>query len=136
MARIVIAEDDADVSGLLQTLLATLEHDVAFFSDGAAALAECRRRRPDLALLDVVMPELTGLEVLRQIRSDPALHDLPVVLLSARVHDRDIALGRQAGATAYVTKPFRVRRLSELVQRILAGDPVERSEEVLHARVR
>jgi CheY-like chemotaxis protein len=133
VARIVIAEDDADVTGLLQTLLATLEHDVVFFSDGVSALAECRRQRPDLALLDVVMPGMTGLEVLRDIRADLALHDLPVVLLSARVLDQDIALGRQAGATAYVTKPFRVRRLSDLVQRILAGDPVERSEEVLRA---
>lgn len=122
MARIVVAEDDADISGLIATLLATLEHDVVFFGDGASALQECRRRRPDLAILDIIMPRMTGLEVLQAIREDEDLADLPVLLLTALAREVEVARGIKSGATAYMAKPFRIRELVREVQGLLHED--------------
>ncbi|MBU1801619.1 MAG: response regulator, partial [Actinobacteria bacterium] len=100
MARIVVADDDVDIRELVEFKLSTMGHDIVAVGDGGAALEACRAEKPDLAVLDVMMPGVSGLDAIRMIRSDPGLLDLPVILLTARGQQRDMEAGMQAGADA------------------------------------
>ena len=120
MARILVADDDVDIRELVEFKLSTMGHDIVAVSDGAAAIDACRQERPDLAILDVMMPGVSGLEAVRAIRSDPALADLPVILLTARAQESDVETGFDSGADDYVTKPFSPRELGSRVQALLA----------------
>jgi PAS domain S-box-containing protein len=113
-ARVLIAEDNADMRDYVRRLLATHWH-VDAVADGAAALKSIKERKPDLLLTDVMMPELDGFTLLRQLRADPQLRDLPVILLSARAGEDAQVEGLDAGADDYLTKPFSAR---ELVARV------------------
>ena len=119
MARILVADDDIDIRELVEFKLSTLGHDVVAVADGASALEEVRRQRPDLAVLDVMMPGMSGLEVVKVIRGDPQLADLPVVILTARAQDSDVESGFDSGADDYITKPFSPRELAARVQTLL-----------------
>jgi PAS domain S-box-containing protein len=107
---VLIADDNADMRDYLRRLLAE-RYEVEAVADGAAALASARRRRPDLILSDVMMPRLDGFGVLRALRADPALSDVPVVLLSARAGEEANIEGIEAGADDYLVKPFSAREL-------------------------
>ena len=120
MARIVVADDDVDIRELVEFKLSTLGHDVVAVSDGAAAVDACQAQRPDLAVLDVMMPGVSGLDAIRAIRADPALADLPVILLTARAHENDVETGLDAGADDYITKPFSPRELASRVHALLS----------------
>lgn len=120
MARIVVADDDVDIRDLVEFKLSMFGHEVIAVSDGAAAVAECQARRPDLAVLDVMMPGFSGLEAIRAIRADPALADLPVILLTARAQESDVETGFDLGADDYITKPFSPRELAARVEALLA----------------
>jgi two-component system, OmpR family, response regulator MtrA len=120
MARILVADDDVDIRELVEFKLATLGHDIVAVSDGAAAIESCRQHRPDLAVLDVMMPGMSGLDAVRAIRADPALSDLPVILLTARAQESDLETGFGSGADDYVTKPFSPRELATRVQALLS----------------
>jgi len=120
VARIVVADDDVDIRELVEFKLSTLGHDVVAVSDGAAAVDACQARRPDLAVLDVMMPGLNGYEVTRQLRADPATAAIPVILLTARVQEADVSRGFEAGADDYLRKPFSPQELRSRVQAILA----------------
>jgi two-component system response regulator MtrA len=89
--------------------------------DGAAALARVGERLPAAAVLDIAMPELDGLEVLRRIRADPATAELPVVLLSARAQEADVARGYEEGASRYIRKPFSPRELRDALESLLGS---------------
>ncbi|MDP9418257.1 MAG: response regulator [Actinomycetota bacterium] len=117
--RIVVAEDDRDIRDLVVRKLASAGHTVIGVGDGAAALAAVRREAPDLAVLDVTMPGMTGIEVCQQIRGSDATERLPVILLTARVQDSDVESGFSAGADDYVGKPFSPRELAERVAAVL-----------------
>lgn len=119
MARILVADDDVDIRELVEFKLATLGHDIVAVADGAAAVDACRAQRPDLAVLDVMMPGVSGLEAIRVIRADPALADLPVILLTARAQDSDVETGFDSGADDYITKPFSPRELAARVEALL-----------------
>jgi DNA-binding response OmpR family regulator len=116
---VLVADDDEDILALVTTVLERLGHEVMAARDGARALALAEDRRPDLAVLDVSMPELSGLEVLRHLRAEASTSDVPVVLLSARAQEADVALGFETGADAYVRKPFSPRELSDRVAELL-----------------
>ncbi len=88
--------------------------------DGAAALDACRQQRPDLALLDIMMPGMSGLDALRAIRADEGLTGLPVILLTARAQESDVESGFDSGADDYITKPFSPRELASRVQALIA----------------
>ena len=120
MARVLLAEDDADISYLVVFKLRQAGHDVTTFRDGLSALASARGNRPDLALLDVMMPAMTGLDVCRALRKHPATADLPIIMLTARAQESDIKAGFAAGADDYVVKPFNLRDLMSRIEAILA----------------
>ena len=120
MARIVVADDDVDIRELVEFKLSTLGHDVVAVSDGQAAIDACQAQRPDLAVLDVMMPGVSGLDAVRAIRADPALAGLPVILLTARAQESDVETGFDSGADDYVTKPFSPRELAARVQALLS----------------
>jgi DNA-binding response OmpR family regulator len=120
VARILVADDDVDIRELVEFKLSTLGHDVVAVADGAAAVDACRAQRPDLAVLDVMMPGVSGLEAIRVIRADPALADLPVILLTARAQESDVETGFDSGADDYITKPFSPRELASRVEALLA----------------
>jgi CheY-like chemotaxis protein len=116
---VLCADDDEDILALLALQLDGCGFEVATATDGEQALKAVRARRPALAVLDVMMPRRTGLDVLAELRSDPALREVKVVLLSARVRDGDVEDGLAAGADAYLGKPFRVQELVATVERLL-----------------
>jgi CheY-like chemotaxis protein len=118
---VLVADDEQDILALVTTILERAGYEVLAVRDGAEALAAVRDRRPDLAVLDISMPELDGLEVLRRLRADTATSELPVVLLSAQAQEADVARGFATGASAYVKKPFSPRDLTERVDELLGG---------------
>ena len=103
---IVVAEDDAATRALLRVVLERAGYVVRQFDDGAEALAEILRQPPDVALLDIGMPGLDGLEVTRRLRAEPMTALLPVILLTARGRLEDKVAGLDAGASDFITKPF------------------------------
>ncbi len=119
VARILVADDDAIVRHLLVNGLRALGYEAHAVADGEQALAEAVRRRPDLAVLDVSMPGLDGLELTRRMREHADLRDLPVVLLTARTEPEDVAEGLGAGADDYLGKPFRVVELQARIEAAL-----------------
>ena len=116
--RILLADDNADMREYIRRLLADQGYAVETAADGAAALAAARRTRPDLVLSDVMMPGLDGFGLLAALRRDPALGQLPIILLSARAGEEARVEGLDAGADDYVSKPFSAR---ELLARVRAN---------------
>ena len=116
---VVVADDAGDILALVQTALTRAGYEVVTAGDGEAALRLIRERRPALALLDVSMPKLDGLGVLVQVREDPLLAGLPVILLSALAQESDVERGYSLGASKYVRKPFSPRELVSIVGEIL-----------------
>jgi two-component system, OmpR family, response regulator MtrA len=117
---VLIADDDADILSLVRAVLERAGNEVVSVGDGVQALASVTERKPDLAVLDISMPEVDGLEVLRRLRADSATSALPVVLLSARAQEADVKLGFELGASAYVKKPFSPRELADRVAELLS----------------
>jgi DNA-binding response OmpR family regulator len=110
---VVVADDDADIRSLVGILVGKAKLEVvASVSDGAAALAAIRRYSPDLAILDVSMPEMSGLDVCRGVRADAALDGVRILLLSASVDEASQEVGIDAGADYFLAKPFSARELT------------------------
>jgi len=110
---VVIADDDPDIRDLVRIAVGKSGLDlVASVSDGVAALEAIRTHDPDLAILDISMPEMTGVEVCRAVRADPALTDVRILLLTASVDDTARKLGTDAGADHFMAKPFSPRDLA------------------------
>jgi DNA-binding response OmpR family regulator len=120
---VLCADDDEDILSLVSLRLRRAGFDVATAPDGEAAVEIARARRPALAVLDVMMPRRTGYEVLAELRGDEALRDIKVILLSARVQESDVARGMDAGADAYLAKPFKAQDLVTMVQELLGHEP-------------
>lgn len=114
---VVVADDDGDIKDLVAFKLENAGYSVVAVSDGDDALRRVREHRPELAVLDVMMPGLSGLDVLREIRNDEDLAATKVILLTARARDVDVDAGFSTGADDYLTKPFSPR---ELVHRVSA----------------
>ena len=117
-ARVLVADDDEDIRAYLEVTLQLAGFHVLLAADGAEAVQAARTGRPDVVLLDVMMPTLDGLDALRQLREDPRTGHLPVMLLTARVQTDDAISGLDAGADDYLTKPFDP---DELVARVRAA---------------
>jgi DNA-binding response OmpR family regulator len=115
MKKIVLIEDDADLYALLKYNLEKEGLAVAGLQTGKGALELCRQTRPDLVLLDIMLPDSDGLDICKGIRRDPDLASVPVIFLTARASETDRIVGLELGANDYVVKPFFVR---ELIARI------------------
>lgn len=118
--RILVVEDDAMVRELIEFKLSSAGHEVLMAADGEAGLEAVRTARPDLVILDWMMPKLTGLEVCAAIRADEEISDMPVLLLTARAQERDVESGYSAGADDYLLKPFSPRELLSRVEALAA----------------
>jgi DNA-binding response OmpR family regulator len=116
---ILVADDDPDIRSLVALRLERSGYDVVAAGDGEQALATALERVPDVALLDVMMPKLDGYEVTQRLRELEATRHLPIILLTARVQETDIARGVEAGADDYVKKPFSTNELRDRVQAVL-----------------
>ena len=116
---VLIADDDVDILTLVRVRLERSGYTVISARNGVEALQLARDRHPDLAILDVAMPEMTGLEVTKRMREEEL--DVPVILLTARARDADVAAGADAGADVYVTKPFSPQELESRVRAISHG---------------
>lgn len=120
--RIVVADDDQDILDLVVFKLTQAGYDAVPVGDGVAALEAIEADMPRLAILDVMMPGLSGMDVLRKVRANEATKDLDVILLTARARDSDIDAGFATGASDYVIKPFSPRELMHRVNAVLARE--------------
>jgi CheY-like chemotaxis protein len=119
MARILIAEDEPDIRELVAFTLRFAGHEVVATSNGEEALHKASEYIPDIILMDVRMPRMTGYDACRAMKADPLLKNIPVVFLSAKGQDSEIQTGLEAGAEEYLLKPFAPDQLTERVKVIL-----------------
>jgi DNA-binding response OmpR family regulator len=119
MAKIVIAEDEPDIRDLIAFTLRFAGYEVVAGANGAEAVQLALREIPDLVMLDVRMPKMTGYEACKQIKSEPTLKHIPVVFLSAKGQESEIQIGMEAGAEEYLLKPFAPDQLTERIRSIL-----------------
>lgn len=119
VTRVLIAEDEPNIVESLSFVLGREGFEVSAVLDGEAALERLRAERPDVMILDVMLPRLNGFEVLKRVKADPSLCAIPVVVLTAKgqAHDRRMAEG--LGVDGFMTKPFSNREIVELVRRLV-----------------
>ena len=119
MKHVLIADDEPNIVISLEFLMKREGYRVSVARDGNAALDTIRRDRPDLVLLDVMMPGKSGFEVCQAVRGDDSLAAVKILMLSAKGRDTDLAKGSALGADAYMTKPFSTRELADKVRDML-----------------
>ena len=128
-SKILVIEDEKDIVKLLRYNLEKEGHEVTAVSDGAAGAAHFHKEKPDLVILDLMLPKMSGLEVCRVIRQEGAT---PIIMLTAKREETDRIVGLEMGADDYVTKPFSVRELMARVRAVLRrlepGDPAKKGE--------
>ena len=123
-SKILVVDDEVDLVQMLRTILEKSEYKVATALDGMNAVVLAQSYRPDLILLDIMMHEIDGWEVLKLLRMDPRTQRIPVVILSARSHPRDRIRALQEGAQDYLSKPFSIQDLLDTI-----GGLVEKPDE-------
>ena len=121
--KVLIADDEPNIVISLEFLMKREGHQVLVARDGEQALAMIRAERPDLVLLDVMMPRLSGFEVCQAVRADPQLAGTKILMLTAKGRDTDVAQGRGVGADDYMTKPFSTKELAARVRTMLGAAP-------------
>lgn len=119
MAKILIAEDEPDIRDLIAFTLRFAGHEVIAVANGLEAVASTAQEMPDLVLLDVRMPQMTGYEACRKIKTDLATKDTPVIFLSAKGQESEIREGFDAGAYEYLLKPFGPDELTKRIRELL-----------------
>ena len=117
--RILVVDDEIYIVHILEFTLTMEGYEVLTAADGEEALRRLEQDRPDLVVLDVMMPKVDGYEVLRRIRADEDFRQMPVILLSAKGRPMDRETGLEIGADDYIVKPFSPRRLLEKIQNLL-----------------
>jgi DNA-binding response OmpR family regulator len=123
MAKILLAEDEQHIAEMIIFKLTNGGHQVIRAHDGEEAVLLAGQETPDLILLDVMMPALTGFEVLRRLKADPARRAIPVIMVTAKGQERDVVRGLQDGATDYIVKPFSLKELAARVELVLQRGP-------------
>jgi phosphate regulon transcriptional regulator PhoB len=129
MRRILVIEDDKDIVELVRYNLEKEGFRVLASGDGATGLAQVRKTPPDLLVLDLMLPKLSGLEICKEIRKDVSLNRLPILILSAKGEEADRVVGLELGADDYVTKPFSPRELAARIKALLRRAEPETSSE-------
>jgi len=120
MKKVLIADDYPKVVELLRVTLEGEDREIIYASNGKETLKKTRAENPDLVLLDVVMPNMDGFEVCRQLRKDPQTKEIPIIMLTAKGQKVDKEKGREVGANEYITKPFSPSALLIKIEEILA----------------
>jgi two-component system phosphate regulon response regulator PhoB len=128
MAQILIVEDERDLVDLLQFNLKQAGHETSFALDGEQALERVKQKVPDLVLLDLMLPDIPGTEICKQLKSSPRTHNVPVIMVTARSDEVDRVVGFELGADDFVTKPFSVRELMLRIKAVLRRGPGGESE--------
>ncbi len=118
--KILIVDDEQNIVISLEFLMKREGYEVSIANDGEEAVARIRSEQPDLVLLDVMMPKKSGFEVCQEIKSDPALKMVRILMLTAKGRDTEVAKGLAMGADAYMTKPFSTKDLVEKVRAMLS----------------
>ena len=124
-ATVLLVDDDPVILKLLQVNFEMEGYTVLTANDGVEGLEKARQERPDVVILDIMMPRMDGLEVTRELKGDDSTRDMPILLLSAKAQASDIQLGREVGADDYLTKPFDPLELLERVGEILKTRPLD-----------
>jgi len=119
--KILIADDEQNIVISLEFLMKREGFDVLVATDGEEAVARIRKDCPDLVLLDVMMPKKSGFEVCQEIKADPALSGVRILMLTAKGRDTEVAKGLALGADAYMTKPFSTKELVDKVRSLLGA---------------
>lgn len=119
MANILIVEDEDNIAVALEFLLSRAGHSHKRLATGTGALDEIRRNRPDLVLLDIMLPDISGYEIIEQVRSDPDLHDVRVLMMTARGSVVERKRGLELGADGFIAKPFELAELRAEMARLL-----------------
>jgi two-component system alkaline phosphatase synthesis response regulator PhoP len=119
MQHVLAVDDERNICRLVEVNLQRAGYRVTTASDGVEALAAIGVERPDIVVLDVMMPKMDGFEVLKRLRMDPATAELPVIMLTAKAQDADIFRGWSSGVDGYLTKPFNPGELLAFVRRTL-----------------
>lgn len=119
MARILVVDDDKQIVRLVRSYLEQASYQVLTAYDGETALHSMRREKPDLIILDLMLPDRDGWEITRLVRSDQNLAGLPIIMLTARTEDTDKIVGLELGADDYITKPFNPREVVARVRAVL-----------------
>ena len=117
--KVLIADDEQNIVISLEFLMKREGYQVEVANDGEEAVRRIRASRPDLVLLDVMMPKKSGFEVCQEVKSDPALGGVRILMLTAKGRDTEVAKGLALGADAYMTKPFSTRELVDKVRNLL-----------------
>lgn len=120
--KILIADDEQNIVISLEYLMRREGFEVSIAKDGDEAIAKTRAELPDLVLLDIMMPKMNGFEVCQEIKSDPTLKAVRILMLTAKGRDTEIAKGLALGADGYMTKPFSTKELVERIRALLADD--------------
>jgi DNA-binding response OmpR family regulator len=120
---VLVADDEPDILDLVRMVLEEEGYEVATADNGASALRLANERRPDLCVLDVMMPEVDGYDVARVLKRDQELRTIPVILLTARTEPENVARGREAGADEYLSKPFMPDEFQHAVRSVLSARP-------------
>jgi CheY-like chemotaxis protein len=118
---VLIIEDEEDAADMFAEMMRVSGYRVLKTSSSTPALTMMTAEKPDVVILDIMMPEISGLDILRQMRKDPALANIPVVVVSATSMPADIKHGMEAGASMYLTKPVGFTELREAIERVLGG---------------
>lgn len=117
---VLVADDDLDICELLDMKLRQSNYQVHTALDGLQALEMIRSIRPHLVILDIMMPFMSGMDVLRQMRSEPEIADIPVILMTAKRQEKDVDSGFALGVIDYITKPFNLRDLIVHVESVIS----------------
>ncbi len=120
MAKILIAEDSATAVELLRRAIAPLGHEIVVATDGSEAEEKIRKERPDLLILDIIMPKVNGFQLCRTLRADPEFKDLPILVITSMDREADRYWGLKQGANEYLVKPVDPKVLVEKVKAYLS----------------
>lgn len=125
--KVLVVDDNGDIARITERYLKASGFEVRTAFGGKQALALVAAERPDCVLLDIMMPDMSGIDVLHRLKDDPATADIPIVLVTARVQDRDVEQGYRAGADYYITKPFGAAQIVNGVRLVLSRHAAERA---------
>lgn len=117
--KILVIEDESDLVEGLRMRLESAGFEMIAAADGAEGLRKARGENPDLIILDIRLPKMDGFKVCRMLKFDEKYEKIPIIMLTARVQQADIAMGKEAGANAYITKPYKSEELMAKIKELL-----------------